>query len=196
MIGVINIIVMLLSSFFTFFFYIKSAQPAALEKKIGISAYKRCSLYRTICSFFMFIISATFIVYVFFPLPILLPKVFPWEYYVNIIIALIIAVPSLYLFIKGMIDAGEETMQPKKEHTLYKGIYNKIRHPQAIGEYFIWFIISFLLNSPFLIIASLLLLPPWIYICFVEEKDLAIRYGESYLAYKQQTGMFFPKFKK
>ncbi len=195
-IAIINVIVMFLSGFLFVLFYVLSVQPAKLEKRIGASAYKRCAMYRMVSAVMMCVTTASFIVYIFYPLPVPMPVVFPWKYYVNIIISIVIAIPSLYLFIKGMIDAGEETMNPKKEHALYKGIYEKIRHPQAVGEYFIWLIISFLLNSPFLIIVSLLILPPWIYMSFAEEKDLVVRYGKPYLEYKERTGMFFPKSKK
>jgi len=53
-----------------------------------------------------------------------------------------------------MKDAGSETISPKKEHTLYKGIYNRMRHPQAVGETSYWWVFSFFLNSPFLVLIS------------------------------------------
>jgi hypothetical protein len=44
--------------------------------------------------------------------------------------AFIIAIPSGYVLIKGIKDAGEETMVPKKEHQLYGGIYQKRINPK------------------------------------------------------------------
>ena len=44
-------------------------------------------------------------------------------------IGTIILIPSLYLMYIGTRDAGEEAMVPKKEHTLYGGIYETMRHP-------------------------------------------------------------------
>ena len=196
MIAIFNIVLMSIASFFSIYFYVKSAQPASFEKKIGAAAYKRCANYRMISGVFMFLLPATFITYLFFPLPVPFPHSFPWKYFINIIVSIAIAIPALYLFVKGIIDAGEEVMTPKKEHQMYKGIYTKIRHPQAIGEYLLLLIFSILLNSPFLILVTLLYLPPWIYMCFAEEKDLVIRYGKPYIDYKKMTGMFFPKFKK
>jgi hypothetical protein len=74
----------------------------------------------------------------------------PWGWPVSIGVGILIEIPSCYLFYKGMKDAGKETMVPKKEHTLYQGIYKKIRHPQALGEVMLWWVLAFFLNSPLL----------------------------------------------
>jgi len=187
---------MILSSVFCSFFYIKSVQPAALEKKIGEKAYKRCAIYRFISGILMFVIIGTQFIYFFFPLPINFPRFFPWEYWISVLIAIIILIPSLMLMIKGVQDAGEETMRPSKEQTLYRGIYEKIRHPQALGEVWLWWIVPFLLNSPFLALYSLIAIPIFFLFCVFEEKDLKIRYGQAYIDYKKQTGMFIPKRKR
>ena len=34
-----------------------------------------------------------------------------------------------------MKDAGSESLHPSKETVMYGGIYNYIRHPQALGEF-------------------------------------------------------------
>jgi methanethiol S-methyltransferase len=93
----------------------------------------------------------------------------------------------------GMRDAGEETLRPKKEHTMYGGIYTQIRHPQAVGEVFAWLTIAFLLNSPFLVLFSLIYFPIFIMLCLAEEQDLLWRYGEAYAEYCKKTGAFWPK---
>jgi len=92
-----------------------------------------------------------------------------------------------------MKDAGEEAITPKKEHSLYGGIYKKVRHPQATGEVFLWWVAAFILNSPFLAIFSIIWLPVFYIMCVAEEKDLVIRYGEAYLEYKRNTGFLIPK---
>jgi protein-S-isoprenylcysteine O-methyltransferase Ste14 len=76
---------------------------------------------------------------------------------------------------------------------MYHGIYEKIRHPQAAGELPLWFSIAFILHSPFLLLFSLVFIPAWIYMCVAEERDLVIRYGQSYEEYKKRTGFWFPK---
>jgi hypothetical protein len=49
-----------------------------------------------------------------------------------------IAIPSLYLMLRGIKDAGKEIMRPKQEHEIYGGIYERIRHPHAVGEFPLW----------------------------------------------------------
>ncbi|KYK33905.1 MAG: hypothetical protein HXS46_19360 [Theionarchaea archaeon] len=187
----------LIASIFSFlYFYVKSAGPAALEKKIGKKAYHICTCYRIISSLFMSIAFANYIVYYFYPLPVPLPRTFPWSWWWSAAIAGIIAVLGGYIWVKGMKDAGEETMITKKEHTLYTGIYTKIRHPQAAGEITYWWVIAFVLHSPFLAVLSFVWVPVFYMMCVAEEKDLIIRYGEAYLKYKQDTGFLIPKRKQ
>ncbi len=96
----------------------------------------------------------------------------------------------------GIRAAGPETLEPKKEHTLYAGIYEKVRHPQAIGESVIWFSIALWLNSPFLVIYSFIWIPIFYIMCWAEERDLIIRYGQPYLDYRDRVGFLIPKRKK
>jgi protein-S-isoprenylcysteine O-methyltransferase Ste14 len=93
----------------------------------------------------------------------------------------------------GVRDAGGEALAPDKSHTLYGGIYDKIRHPQALGEVFLWLVFALLVNSPFLAVFSLLYLPVWYWWSVEEEKDLQLRYGQAYADYRARTGMFFPR---
>ena len=95
--------------------------------------------------------------------------------------------------LKGVKDAGREALFPDKEHTLYRGIYENIRHPQALGEVFIWWVAALLLNSPFLYLYSIVWFPIFYWFCKAEENDLIIRYGEPYIEYRNRTGMFLPK---
>jgi len=196
MIAWINFIVLIVSAPLFLYFYVKSVGPAALEKKIGEAAYAKCMRYRLIASTFEIVAVANYIVYFFCPLPVPLPQTFPWEWWVSIVIATAIAIPSGYLMGIGLKDAGRESIGPKKEHKLYGGIYEKIRHPQATGEVALWWVIAFMLNSPFLAVFSFIWLPIFYIFCWAEEKDLAIRYGEAYLEYKRNTGFIIPKRKR
>jgi protein-S-isoprenylcysteine O-methyltransferase Ste14 len=193
MIERINFASLLISTFLTLFLYVRSVQPAALAKEIGEDAYKRCTVLRVLASFVMTIAMINYVVYVFFPLPIPLAETFPWSRWVSILIAILIAIPSGYLWFRGMKDAGKETMFVKQEHTLYGGIYEKIRHPQAVGELPFWFVIAFLLHSPFLVLYSFIWVPIFWIMCIAEEKDLVIRYGEAYEEYQKRVGAIFPK---
>ena len=95
--------------------------------------------------------------------------------------------------IKGLLDAGKAAMVPQKDQELYRGIYTKIRHPQAAGELPLWWSMSLILNSPFLALFSLVFIPIFYIMVRAEEKDLLTRFGESYKEYMKNTGMFFPK---
>jgi protein-S-isoprenylcysteine O-methyltransferase Ste14 len=189
----INFAVMVFSTLLTLFFYVKSVGPAALAGKIGEAAYKRCTIYRMMAGVFMTIAMVNYVLYAFYPLSIPLPDTFPWQRWISIGIAILIAIPSGYIWFRGMKDAGEETMIVKQEHTLYGGIYEKIRHPQAVGEMPFWFVIAFLLHSPFLVLYSFVWVPIFWIMSMAEEKDLIIRYGETYEAYRKRVGAFFPK---
>ena len=196
MIAWVNFVVLIIAALLFLKFYVKSVSPAELEKKLGEVAYAKCTRYRVIASTFEMVAVANYIIYFFYPLPVTLPRTFPWDYWISIIIAIVIVIPGGYLMWRGMKDAGEETIATKKEHTLYGGIYEKMRHPQATGEVSLWWVGAFILNSPFLAIFSLIWVPIFYVFCWAEEKDLVIRYGEGYLEYRRNTGFLIPKRKK
>lgn len=192
MIAWINFAILVVSSVLFSYFYVKSVGPAALEKRIGPSAYRRCATYRLISSIFMCVAAANYILYYWFPLPLPLPRTFPWPWWVSVVIAALIGVPSATLMYRGIQDAGEETMKPDREHTMYGGIYTRIRHPQALGEFPLWWTLAFLVHSPFLALFSFAYVPVWYYFCVAEERDLLIRYGAAYDEYRAATGFWLP----
>jgi protein-S-isoprenylcysteine O-methyltransferase Ste14 len=120
-------------------------------------------------------------------------KAFPWPYWVSALVAVLILIPSGALMIFGMVHAGEEAARPKKEHGMYSGIYEKVRHPQSTGEVFLWWVIAFFLNSPFLALFSFIYVPIFLLLCWAEEFDLVKRFGDEYVTYYQRTGAFWPK---
>jgi len=193
----INFVILLLATGGMHLLYLLSVRPAALEKKIGVSAYQRCGVYRMICSLLMGVVTVNYILYHWYPLPIdPWPVTFPWSYWISVVIAVLIAIPSGVLLLVAMRDAGEETLRPDKSHSLYQGIYEKIRHPMALGELPFWWVFAFLVHSPFLVVYSLIFIPIFLWWCLAEEKDLLIRYGEAYQDYLDQTPRFIPKSKK
>jgi len=189
----LNIIVLVVSTILFLYFYVKSVSPAQLEKKIGDVAYPKCMRYRLIAGAFEGITVINYVIYFFYPLPIGISLVLPWPWLVSVLIGIIILIPSLYLMVIGMKDAGRETLEPRKEHTLYGGIYETVRHPQAIGESVLWFPFAFFLNSPFLVLYSFIWIPIFYIMCIAEERDLVIRYGQPYLEYRERVGFLIPK---
>ena len=193
MIAWINFLVLLVATFLTGWLYIKSVSPVALSQKIGEAAWRKCERYRRVSIVTMSITVINYIVYYFYPLPLPLPRAFPWPWAVSIAIGMIILLPAMYLLFRGSKDAGEETLKPRPEHAMYGGIYEKMRHPQAVGESVTWLGGAFLLNSPFLVLYSLIWLPIYYMMCRAEEKDLVLRFGRDYVDYMQRVGFFGPK---
>lgn len=192
MIAWINFTILIFSSILFMIFYVRSVSPAGQAMIVGEGAYRRCFYYRLISGIFEFIITANYILYIFYPLPTPLPERFPWSWWFSIILALVIGIPATTLMVIGARHAGEETLRPKKEHAMYGGIYTKIRHPQAVGEVFLFAVIGLFLHSPFLTLFSLIYFPIFIIMCYAEEQDLLLRYGEAYADYCKQTGAFWP----
>ena len=135
-----------------------------------------------------------YVLYLFFPIACLpLPARFPWPWWLSIAIGLAIGIPAMALMLRGTRDAGEETLRPKQAHTMYGGIYTRIRHPQAAGEVFLFAVMGLLLHSPFLTLWSLVYFPIFVLLCYAEEQDLLLRYGEAYADYCRRTGAFWPR---
>ena len=196
MIAELNFVSLLVFMGITVVFYVKSVGPAALEQEIGEIAYEKCAWYRKIASIAFYLIFVNYVIYYFYPLTTPLPSHFPWDYIITASIATVILIPSLYLMYRGVKDAGEETLTPKKEHTLYGGIYETVRHPQALGEVWVALTIALYLNSPLLALISLFYFPAFYYFCIAEERDLVIRYGQAYVEYRERTPMFIPRLKR
>jgi protein-S-isoprenylcysteine O-methyltransferase Ste14 len=193
MIAWTNFAVLLFSSLLFLYFYIRSVSPAGRERVVGLQAYEMCRRDRIMAIGFELVTTVNYVVYFFFPLPIRLPRQFPWPWWVSILIALAVGIPAVALMVNGMCDAGEEALHPVKGQVLFGGIYRRIRHPQAVGEVFLWWVIAFMLNSPFLALFSFFFIPIFLIMCWAEEQDLLLRYGESYADYCRSTGAFFPK---
>jgi methanethiol S-methyltransferase len=193
MIAWANFATLLFSAMLFLYFYIRSVSPAGLELVVGHRAYEQCRRDRLISAGFELLVTINYVVYIFFPLPLRLPRQFPWAWWVSFLIALAIGIPALALMARGVQDAGEETLRPTKEQPLFEGIYKRIRHPQAVGEVFIWWVLAFVLHSPFLALFSFFFIPVFLIMCWAEEQDLLLRFGESYANYCQRTGAFWPR---
>lgn len=193
MIAWLTFVVLILAALLFLYYYVRSASPAGRARVIGPRAYAAAGRDRIIAGIFEGVASAGYAVYFFYPLPTPLPRTFPWPWPVSLLIAVLIAVPAGSLMAIGIRDAGAETMQPKPEHRMYGGIYRCIRHPQAAGEVWLWWVFAFLLNSPFLALFSFIYIPIFLVMCWAEEQDLLLRYGEAYAEYCRTTPAFWPR---
>ncbi len=173
-------------------FYIRSVSPAKLEAKLGERAYLHCGKIRAISIFLLIAVMVNYLLYDIYPLPIPELEIFNWSYWISITLALVIAIPTTYMVATGMKDAGDEAIQPAKDSEMFRGIYDRIRHPQT-WEYAYFFAIALLLDNPFLLLFSLIWLPLMYMMMRAEEKDLLIRFGQDYENYMKQTGRLLPK---
>ena len=198
MTAIVNFMVLILSAVLFTVFYNYSVQPARLETKMGQAAWGHCGRVRKLSFVFYGIIMVCYVLYGFSPLNhtfsgFPLPRFFGWGWIPSVAVGLVISIFSIILLLKATSAAKKESYTPRKENEMYGGIYKKIRHPQAIGDSTFYVAIGFFVNSPLLVLVSLLWLPIYYYISLVEERDLLVRYGEPYKKYMEQTGMFIPK---
>ncbi|MFX1494464.1 MAG: methyltransferase family protein [Promethearchaeota archaeon] len=190
----INFFTLNVSIFLTFFFYILSVIPATREEKIGKRSWKLCAIYRILSDILFLILIISILLWIWYPISVLNWRISEHSLFL-IIIAILIAIPSFYILIRALKDAGKETIEISKDSKMYRGIYKHIRHPQISGSIFLFIILCLILNSLFLLIwiTSLMIFIIPIVIYF-EEKDLIKRFGENYLLYKKNTGALIPKF--
>jgi len=134
-----------------------------------------------------------FLLYKAFPAFKFIPAEFLWNRWFSLAAAIIVGLPAAVIWIRGMIDAGPESIAVKDRQTSVHGIYKNIRHPQALGKMALPLVAALILNSPFLVMFSLLWIPAFYLLCRIEEKDLELHLGAEYLHYKGATGFFVPR---
>eukprot|EP01084_Bolivina_argentea_P256279 431408_1 len=123
-----------------------------------------------------------------------IPSKFSFSTQTRNILSWLIAIPATIIELWGLYEAGYESLRPSKDTKMYGGIYNYIRHPQAVGEFPFWWIAALYLDSPAMFaFSTVFYLPVWYWWCKVEEKDLLLKYGDTYKEYMTKTGFWFPK---
>ena len=196
MIEWLNFFTLFISTLFFSYFYTLSIQPVKREEKRGERAWKECMRLRSLSIGFEFIKTINILLWTWFPIPILNWKIHS-NYLIGVLVGFLISLPSVFIIIKGVKDAGSETIQPSKETLMYSGIYKYIRHPQSTGEFPLFIALAFGINSWFLVIVMavhmIIFLPIMV---FFEEKDLIRRFGDNYRDYQKRTGAIFPKIRK
>lgn len=192
MFAIINFISYITASLFSVIYYVRSVNPAQLERKVSEDAYAQCARDRVISTVLMLIALVNFVLCRKYPITRCLPMRFGWPAWLLVLFTALLGLPALAVMIMGIQEAGAETIAPRKDTGLFsKGIYTRIRHPQAY-EALLWPALALGMNSPLLLILSL----PWLLLevimVMAEETDLVIRFGESYLDYREKTGAFIP----
>jgi protein-S-isoprenylcysteine O-methyltransferase Ste14 len=196
MIEWLNFFLLFISTILFSYFYTLSIQPIKRVEKRGERAWNECMKFRILSIGFEIIKTINLVLWTWFPIPILNWKIHS-NYLIGFIIGFVIGLPCAFILLKGVKDAGSETIQPSKETLMYPGIYKYIRHPQSTGEFPLFIALAFSINSWFLVIVMaahmIIYLPIMIYF---EEKDLIRRFGDSYRDYQKRTGAIFPKIRK
>lgn len=192
----LNFTLFIISCFIMGYLYILSIQPVQRSKERGEKAWDESKRFRSIAGIFELVSVVTMILWAWYPIESL-----DWpitdKYWSLILVCIILALPLILIMVKGILDAGDETIAPSKDTDLYKGIYRYIRHPQVLGEFPLFIVFSLLVNSWFLVIFCTVFIFAYIPIMVhYEEKDLEMRFGDVYRDYKKRTGAFFPKIKK
>mgnify|MGYP001811152899 CR=1 FL=1 len=170
MIGWINFTVLILAAALFVYFYLKSALPGALEKKIGALAYGECQKYRSIASLLMMVVGIDYVFYFLYPIPLPIPQTFPWSWWVSAAISGVVALGAAYLWWGEMNDA------PANHHSPFP------------SELPFWCAIAFLLHSPFLALFSLIWVPVFLLGAWLENQDLTARHHQETGNYTKKNG--------
>lgn len=175
--------------------YCISIMPAALSKTRGEKVWKECRNLRIIASVLEMISLITVILWIWFPIPQLDWQISP-KWWISFIVGLLIIMLGGIIVLKGVKDAGKETLTPSQETEMYGGIYKYIRHPQTTGEMPMFPALGLVINSWFLFILLTVFIIIYVPIIqYFEERDLIERFGDSYRQYQKKTGAFLPKWK-
>jgi len=119
----------------------------------------------------------------------------------NLIFGLLLFLPSCFfgfwsIYSQFTIGRGTPVPLMATQKLIVQPPYTYCRNPMALGAFGMYLGLAILFHSlgaaiVVLIFAGLLL----VYIKRVEEKEMEIRFGQEYLAYKKQTSFLIPRFR-
>jgi protein-S-isoprenylcysteine O-methyltransferase Ste14 len=117
----------------------------------------------------------------------------------NLVIGILVMGGGIFLAfwaIETQISIGKGTPLPMMptQKLIVKQPFTFCRNPMTLGTFFLYAGISICIGSisalAIVVIFTILLL---LYVKFIEEKELKARFGEEYLAYKQNTPFILPR---
>ena len=115
-------------------------------------------------------------------------------------IGILLAIPGFYFMaatnkLLRAIGKGTNAFVLTK-HVVNDDIYKRTRNPMSLGFYLLAIALGFVTGSTFATLAAVLGIIPshLIFIKYFEEKELELRFGESYLEYKKTVPFLIPKF--
>ena len=122
----------------------------------------------------------------------------PWRP-VFIALGVILALPGLYLLVVSnqllrRLGSGTNAFRLTKQ-MVAADIYQRTRNPMSLGFYMLALATALMLGSTVLTLGILLGLIPahLLFIKYFEQKELELRFGESYLDYEKRVPFLFPR---
>lgn len=101
------------------------------------------------------------------------------------------------IYVQFTIGRGTPVPVMATQQLIIQKPYNYCRNPMALGAIAAYLGVAILIGSisavVFIVILSVLLL---VYIKFLEEKEMELRFGEAYREYRKQTPFIIPRFRK
>ncbi len=127
-------------------------------------------------------------------------KSLPWKPFF-LVLGIMLAIPGLYFLgitnkLLRALGNGANAFRLTKQ-IVADDIYKRTRNPMSLGFYLFALALGCASNSTFILLAvSLGLIPAHIFFLkYFEELELELRFGESYLEYKQNVPFLIPKFR-
>jgi protein-S-isoprenylcysteine O-methyltransferase Ste14 len=117
-----------------------------------------------------------------------------------LIVGIVLAIPGLYFLaisnrLLRTLGSGANAFRLTKQ-IVEKDIYKHSRNPMSLGYYLLSLSLGLISGSTLITLGALFgLIPAHIFsLKYFEELELELRFGESYLEYKQKTPFLIPKF--
>ncbi len=119
---------------------------------------------------------------------------------INVILGCAVSVAGILLawltiYVQFTIGRGTPVPMMATQQLIVQRPYNYCRNPMALGAILLYLGVAILLGSigavVLVLIGAVLLMT---YIKLVEEKEMVLRFGESYQAYRKQTPFIIPRF--
>lgn len=126
-------------------------------------------------------------------------KPLPWNSFF-LVIGIILAIPGLYLLgvsNKLLRDSGSGANAFRLTRRIVeRDVYRYTRNPMSLGYYLYSLSMGFIAGSTLVTLVVLLGIIPahLFFLKFFEERELDLRFGESYERYKQEVPFLIPKF--
>lgn len=97
---------------------------------------------------------------------------------------------TIFFYTEG---EGTPNLRHPPNNLVIRGPYKVVRNPMMIGNIVAIIGLSFILNSVFLFLFVLLMLPVVVLQTRSEENELVKKFGQNFLDYQKNTGAWLPK---